>query len=448
VSGIAHAFLELFAHTEEPRWQFAASRALAYEREHEIRATGDWPDYRYLALAKVIESGGLADLRKRLRAGESRPPTRTEVARAWCHGAPGISLTRIRALSLCVDSELVRGEAERALRATRESITEPAFNSYVLCHGLFGNADVLLIAREHLAIDDGGLIENTVEAALDNLGSRKRAWPTGAAVGSYRPSLLVGEAGIGLFLLRLACRGLPSALFISDWIVPRRAVRSPGSEIELRQRELESVLPTTFRAVTRLSHETARGRVAYALSSSSAVSDALADVCAVIREDDSTAGDMLREGLRLDLAALDEARQFHDFGEQFCSELAQPHSHEVDWYKVTVRLAPHARATRTAWAWSAWKCDGGPEPQRNPETYVLYRSSQSIQRVLIGPLAALVLDALGQPTTVAAVLKYVLDNIDPDPGVADDLAAALRQLLGTWLDKGLLEVVGAPRVGE
>ena len=74
--------------------------AFAYERAHFDASEGNWPDLR-------DEPGGT-------RRGQ-------RYMTAWCHGAPGIALSRLRAYELLGD-ETCKDEAITALQTTRKWI--------------------------------------------------------------------------------------------------------------------------------------------------------------------------------------------------------------------------------------------------------------------------------------------------------------------------------------
>ena len=72
----------------------------------------------------------------------------------WCHGAPGIALSRLRAWELTGDQNF-RNEAEIALATTYKNVYQQLTQSsdsanYSLCHGLAGNADILLVGAQKL----------------------------------------------------------------------------------------------------------------------------------------------------------------------------------------------------------------------------------------------------------------------------------------------------------
>ena len=190
--GIAWALLELFQATGEEIFRQAAEEGFRYERSWYDPARENWPDLRrYEALGGEQQAGLIY-------------PSQ------WCHGAPGIGLARLRAYQLLGD-ETYRREAEAALRTTWKAIAQPeggAAPNYSLCHGLAGNAELFLLAARALG-------EPLLESVAEDVGRRGisayedagKPWPSGVQGGAATPGLMLGEAGTGHFLLRLADPG-------------------------------------------------------------------------------------------------------------------------------------------------------------------------------------------------------------------------------------------------
>lgn len=184
-SGVAHALLELYAATGEPRWLEAAHEALRYERSWFSTEQGNWPDLREFA------------------AGSGGEPSYTA---AWCHGAPGIGLARVRGWEITGDATM-RAEAETAV-ATTTQFLDMALHGRIgdcsLCHGFLGNAELLLTAAEGLhAGEHRAAAERYATAAMARLGRDGFPWPCGVPGGGESPTLMLGLAGIGYFYLRL-----------------------------------------------------------------------------------------------------------------------------------------------------------------------------------------------------------------------------------------------------
>lgn len=199
-SGIGAALVELSQATSKDTYSAAAREAFRYERSWFSNEKGGWPDLR--------------DADRRTARATSHP-----FLNQWCHGAPGIAISRIRA-SAVLDDPLIKSEAAIAIRTTAKrtatALSDTNF-SFCLCHGLAGNAEVLL---ESLA----GV--NAIE--LPDLDASSRAqnadlvrqiaaqgysrhflgdlpWSCGVPVqGVTVPGLMLGTAGIGYHYLRLA----------------------------------------------------------------------------------------------------------------------------------------------------------------------------------------------------------------------------------------------------
>jgi lantibiotic modifying enzyme len=192
-AGAAFALLELERASGEARFAIAAREAFAYERSLYDPQAQNWPDLRDYALRNWPE--------------ETRPPCAT----LWCHGAPGTALSRLRARELGGGDECEE-EARIALATTAASLSAqlPAGN-YSLCHGLAGNAEVLLEGSELLPDDTRALILRIADTGIDCYLGSNEPWPLGVYEG-HSDSLLVGLAGTAYFYLRLHDPSRPSVL--------------------------------------------------------------------------------------------------------------------------------------------------------------------------------------------------------------------------------------------
>jgi lantibiotic modifying enzyme len=190
----------------------AAREAARYERAHRDPASGRWPDLR-----SVARSGAVG----------------ASLTMGWCHGTPGIALARLHAGTLLGDDVLLT-EAREALDLVAASVAENLGadgSDACLCHGTAGNADILLEGARLLP--DPNPRWKALAAEVASVGAersaRGRGWPLGPFRGS--PALMVGEAGVGLFLLRLAGSSIPTALSVPlDAIaITRKEARRAGS---------------------------------------------------------------------------------------------------------------------------------------------------------------------------------------------------------------------------
>lgn len=195
-AGIAWSLLELNEHVKEPRFFDAANAALHYERRCYDPQQENWPDFR-------------------AESQNGKPIC----AVAWCHGAPGIGLSRLRAYQILKDSDC-RKEADAAIKTTTRALTaalQTGEGNYSLCHGNLGNCELLLHACDVLGDSSG--METVVSLANEGIHrfeQSRNSWPCGVLNGGESPNLMLGLAGIGYFYLRLHDRKKsPSLLMIS-----------------------------------------------------------------------------------------------------------------------------------------------------------------------------------------------------------------------------------------
>jgi cell division protein ZapA (FtsZ GTPase activity inhibitor) len=199
-AGAGYALLELFHATGEPKYLESAELAFQYERHWFDPEAGNWPDFR--------EEPGHS------RTGQRRP----SFAVTWCHGAPGIALSRLRAHEI-LGGEIYKAEAEIALQTTRwmvETSIRSGTGNYSLCHGLCGNAEALLYGSQVLGPErdgDSALAREVGNIGIKTYARRKHQWPCGIG-GGETPNLMTGLAGIGYFYLRLYDTTTPSVLIL------------------------------------------------------------------------------------------------------------------------------------------------------------------------------------------------------------------------------------------
>lgn len=202
--GCATALLELYHDTNNKNYLEGAEKGFAYEREWFNREQGNWPDLREYK-------------------GQGAP----NCGLSWCHGAPGVALSRLRAYELTGDATYWE-EARVALVTTERSIRHNLANvttarpNFSLCHGIAGNADILLEAgvksNSQPYVD---LAREVGNIGIELYGRHNLSWPsgvndpTGETPGmGETPGLMLGMAGTGYFYLRLAgASDAPSVLY-------------------------------------------------------------------------------------------------------------------------------------------------------------------------------------------------------------------------------------------
>ncbi len=186
-AGIGWAFLELYQATKDEKYNEAAEKAFEYERSWFNAGYGNWPD---------------------LRSFDNTPKTNEALygSVAWCHGAPGIGLSRLRAYELSHTSAC-KEEAEVAVKTTGAAIEQVLQNgpiNFSLCHGIGGNTEALIMGADTLK--DNGLKNHAKQigqAGINLYSNSGIPWPCGITGAGESPGLMLGLAGIGYFYLRL-----------------------------------------------------------------------------------------------------------------------------------------------------------------------------------------------------------------------------------------------------
>jgi lantibiotic modifying enzyme len=181
-SGIAYALLELAVIIRDNRFRTTAERAIEYERSLFDAARRNWPDFR--------ESVAFPEKTRNMD---------NSFMVAWCHGAPGIGLSRVKMLRH-IDDGAIRNEIYAALETT---LTKGFGDNHSLCHGDFGSLEFLWQAGKVLPEPDLQVSANQILSDMMASGSVD-GWRCGVNLGVELPGLMMGIAGIGYGLLRAA----------------------------------------------------------------------------------------------------------------------------------------------------------------------------------------------------------------------------------------------------
>ena len=201
-AGVAWALQRLARHVRDDRLEHTAREAIRYERSLFLPERRNWPDLRDVG------------------DGEAHRPSRCMTA--WCHGAPGIGLGRLDALRPGEDE--TRSEVDVAISTT---IANGFGGSHSLCHGDFGNLELLASAARELSDPvAAAAVPRLATHALDDIEAA--GWQCGTPYGIECPGLMTGLAGIGFGMLRLAQPDIvPSVLLLSPPADPKAYKADP-----------------------------------------------------------------------------------------------------------------------------------------------------------------------------------------------------------------------------
>lgn len=211
-AGIATALLELYSVTKEREFLLTAQAALRYENHWFDQGASNWADLRHFAQGA--------------KAGKTEPGA-TTCSMAWCHGAPGIGLSRLRTRQLFIqtaDSDIssvtaIQQDLEAAVQSSSAALMQawlPGKLNYSLCHGAAGNAELMIMAAQELQRPALMAVAEKVAQDGHNFYVKQGLpWPCGNGGAGESPGLMLGTTGIGYFYLRMYdAQTVPSILLI------------------------------------------------------------------------------------------------------------------------------------------------------------------------------------------------------------------------------------------
>jgi lantibiotic modifying enzyme len=199
-SGMGLALIEIGVYLQRQDWIEGGLAAFAYEDQLYDADQDNWPDLRQLGTRPLQGA-----------------PRRPSFMMAWCHGAAGIGLARLRAHRLLPRRrvELLTG-IQRAIRATMAHLRAiPVDADASPCHGRAGLAETLLYATT--ALGDPKYADCVMRMWRSVLRDPDIEWRCGVPSGRNNPSLMLGYAGIVYAMLRANDpSAVPSLLVIED----------------------------------------------------------------------------------------------------------------------------------------------------------------------------------------------------------------------------------------
>jgi lantibiotic modifying enzyme len=187
-SGIALALFQLYGATGRSEFRDLALEGVHYERGLFDSGKGNWPDLRYV------------------RKSANQLSDQHQFPIFWCHGAPGIAISRLAGWRHSRDIECL-DEARLAFRSTYDWCSRALEQDQAagcLCHGLAGNAMILLYSQEFGHDEEPvrymDLARSVAGSVAYKVLLRQRLF--GDAIRDIdNPSLMLGLAGLGHYLL-------------------------------------------------------------------------------------------------------------------------------------------------------------------------------------------------------------------------------------------------------
>jgi lantibiotic biosynthesis protein len=437
-AGFGHAFLELSNLTNSDYFLYAAEQAFLYERSFYSEIENNWPDLRYQELSEYTTYKRFAELKEVLIKNELSP-YKPHYMSAWCHGAPGIGLSRLRGYELTLNNMYLE-ESLKACENTIKSINIPQGN-YSLCHGIFGNAETLLEASITLKNDHYlSIIEQKASEAIENYGNGGKPWPCGTVNSTNDPSLLVGEAGIGYFLLRLADKSVPSILAIKN-DKPISNIKT-GKTKEILQRDyINLYFGNTLKHIDN-SEDTSESVFSNIQLNSGDDHSDIEIKFRFINEHISSSDDNLKPKLS-DIFMLEKeiylsSKANLDFSREYLEKLIIPDIN-IDWNKSLFILHPDCKLVSTIFdkeSSKQYNSDFGKEEH----CYLIYKEGNDFKEKRISQFNFKLFSILKTPCLIAAIIESVFEMFEIEKDQHSIIEKKIKEQISIAVKSNIVKV--------
>jgi hypothetical protein len=201
-AGLGFVFLELGHYFQNETFYKVAEQAFLYERHFFMESRSNWPDLR----KGIYTDEDRENHKKAFLEDNLDFFTVGGDMNAWCHGAAGIGLSRLRAFQL-LNKKIYEDEARVTIEKTTLTNveTDTPQPTFTLCHGGGGNAELFIYAYQ--VFNDRRYLELAEKVAVKAIDfyEKNKYFYSGFHYGGDMQdmSLFMGNAGIGYFYLRL-----------------------------------------------------------------------------------------------------------------------------------------------------------------------------------------------------------------------------------------------------
>lgn len=170
-SGFLMIYADLYEVLGEPGYLKKIRLLLEYENSLYSQKMGNWIDLR-------------------------RPGEEAHIMNAWCHGAPGILLARLK-----LEKLLGEKEVDADIRHASCAVFNGKYDGQIcLCHGLAGN---LLIMQKYLEVHDSPDFRRKYVQGIDRLLESLEDKQSLCAAEYLNPAFMNGISGVGYALMEL-----------------------------------------------------------------------------------------------------------------------------------------------------------------------------------------------------------------------------------------------------
>ena len=395
-AGIGHAFFELFSFTGSKYFLYPAEQAFYYEEQFYNEEENNWPDFRYSELSNYIYYDQVNELRKLLQAGGSIKPYVKNYMSAWCHGAPGIGLSRLRAYEITGD-EIYKIEANKCIKNTLDTMSMRG--NYSLCHGIFGNLE--LIHNAGILLENGSyqtITNEIVSAANDEYENNNAIWPCGTVGGANDPSLMLGEAGIGYTFLRIHDHNIDSIICPTNNSKMKDERFELKNYADLQEKHLEKYFKRTIKLL---------GDVKFSEGSIFNIATAKEKLHSKVYDFDISIQDVFD----LECSEYDLYQNNTDHSLDYIYELRKKDSNSLDWQNDKFRLRENVKIFEIKWDRSNFEItESLNKPDNSEKKYLLARLSGN--NIIEHPITTLTYFMLKSIQSDFLSMEEILTNLE------------------------------------
>ncbi len=418
-SGYGHALIEIYNATGLSKYLYAAEQAFLYERQFIDAKKQNWPDFRHKELSEYLFYGEIDILKKIVKEG-TLPKYDLKYMNAWCHGSPGIGLTRLRAFEI-TEQDMYRREAEIAIEGTKSSLEmENGWSgNFSLCHGIFGNCETLLYGSKILNNKELlNIAEDIAASGCEKYEMKNKPWPTGVLGAGYDPSLILGEAGMGYYLLRLCNDSIPSILLPHPETKKDFKRTLDDSYLSVQNEYVNLYFGKTLTALKKIN--TVQPLIQFNFSSDlennvSEIQSVQKNIEKIINKNDSEEIKIVEEIFSSENIKYKQTIGLTDYTEEFLFSLEKEDITKLNSGNTLLCLVPSAEILECKYDSVKWinSKNGASIKDYEVENYVLlYKNKNKFYKKNISYLTYLLLSQLKIPLTINDLISKTLDFLE------------------------------------
>lgn len=439
-AGAGHAFMELYNYTGSSKYLYAAEQAFLYERQFFNEELNNWPDFRYSELSEYIYYDRIEELKTLLREGNF-PAYKKKYMSAWCHGSPGIGLTRLRVFEITKNNSYKK-EALKAIEETKISLIQNKLTNYSLCHGMGGNSETLIYAHEVFYDEELlKLAENIGLEGIEKYEKNNNLWPCGTMNTVSDPSLMLGEAGIGYFFLRLFDRNVPSVLLPSVRTVKDNILEEDSFK-ELRKNYINYYFGDTIEHLKEFDDIGDTTYLPHKLKLGGNYSD-VENVLPELKKIFAQVNDKSKEfehDFKIEKLKFEMTSVIDDYSGEYQYELIAKPFDEINFDNTEFCLMPFVKLIE-----SGARQDEDPTEEKDKSFTILYKKQNRILKKELNVFSYLILKTIEQPVSLekisVSICKYI--EIERETEI-DSLKSKIKEQLGQFYNSQIIKIINRP----